>query len=384
VNPDGKRELEVPLDAKFPYSDDPSFSPDGARVVIGEMDGTPSGNLVFVHDLELGLFNADGTGLTHLTNSNYPAEGYSFPAFMSNQRIAFNYETDAGSFDGSLQAMNLDGSQRTTLYDGYVTDVSAAPDGSKVVFVVFVDGGEHVAVVNANGTGLQTFASGISPSFSPDGTKIVYEAGGSVRVMDSNGTNQRMIRANAANPVFSPDGTKLAITDLADEPSTVIVNADGSGAAQRVTDYPGVLDWQPTGDGDGDGVGDSVDNCPQVPNPGQEESDKPRDDPDGRGDACDVPDRIARSLELGYDRPAFTGRIDSKRRDCESDQPVSLMLKKPGRDRRVGSDRSNARGRYSVEARSPDAGSYYAQVPAAEVSGAVCKAAKSRATKITG
>jgi hypothetical protein len=40
------------------------------------------------------------------------------------------------------------------------------------------------------------------------------------------------------------------------------------------------------GDADGDGVPDATDNCPAVPNPGQEDSDDPDD---GVGDACETP-----------------------------------------------------------------------------------------------
>ena len=48
----------------------------------------------------------------------------------------------------------------------------------------------------------------------------------------------------------------------------------------RFTMVPVVLD---TSDTDGDGVGDSLDNCPDTANPGQEDSDG-----DGIGDACDT------------------------------------------------------------------------------------------------
>ncbi len=57
-------------------------------------------------------------------------------------------------------------------------------------------------------------------------------------------------------------------------------------AGQEIWGSIGLLPSETPPDGDGDGVADADDNCPGVPNPGQEDGDG-----DGLGDACDVPDR---------------------------------------------------------------------------------------------
>src|SRR5262249_59407248 len=55
-------------------------------------------------------------------------------------------------------------------------------------------------------------------------------------------------------------------------------------APRALTMLDGQLGTPPTGDRDGDGVPDGVDNCPDVPNPDQADSEG-----DGVGDACQKP-----------------------------------------------------------------------------------------------
>ena len=58
-------------------------------------------------------------------------------------------------------------------------------------------------------------------------------------------------------------------------------DSDGDGIADSLDNCPGSANGNQA-DEDGDGVGDVCDNCPAVPNPGQEDGDG-----DGLGDACD-------------------------------------------------------------------------------------------------
>jgi hypothetical protein len=160
------------------------------------------------------------------------------------------------------------------------------------------------------------------------------------------------------------------------------------------------IDVQPPPDDDGDATPNSGDNCPALANPGQENTDG-----DADGDACDAEDDgdgvldssdpcplltaptgsggcpdLPRGLTLGFKRGAFQGTLSGP---CSvSGQKVTLFAKKPGKDPRIGSDRTNDKGKFLVGARGRD-GSYYAK--AAEVTEATvgtCLAARSKILKL--
>jgi hypothetical protein len=60
-------------------------------------------------------------------------------------------------------------------------------------------------------------------------------------------------------------------------------------------------------------------------------------------------------------RDRFRGRVTSSRRSCRVNRRVIVKKVRPGRDRTVGSDRTNNRGRWRL--RRPNAnGRFYAQV----------------------
>lgn len=77
--------------------------------------------------------------------------------------------------------------------------------------------------------------------------------------------------------------------------------------------------------------------------------------------------------------PAFHGKLKSSRGSCTTGRKVKLLRKKPGPDRLLGTDRSNAKGKWSIPiGRLGSGAAYYAKAPAK----GSCRAGKSKVLRI--
>lgn len=76
--------------------------------------------------------------------------------------------------------------------------------------------------------------------------------------------------------------------------------------------------------------------------------------------------------------PAFHGKLKSSKSGCVANRTVKLFRKKPGPDKLLGTDKSNAKSKWSIRINLKSGASYYAKAPAK----GSCRAAKSKVLSI--
>jgi Tol biopolymer transport system component/formylglycine-generating enzyme required for sulfatase activity len=218
----------------------PSWSPDSTRIAYtAESDG----------NLEIYVMNADGSGVTRLTNNRaYEAEPSWAP---DGTHIVYTAESD-GNLE--IYVMNADGSGQTRLTNKPAADAepSWSPDGTPIAFASNRDGGgAEIYVMNADGSGQTRLTNppsrDVFPSWSPDGTRIVFQSerdgNWEIYVMNADGSGQTNLTNNPAadaKPSWSPDGSRIAFySDRDGNAEIYVMNADGSGQT-RLTNNPAV------------------------------------------------------------------------------------------------------------------------------------------------
>lgn len=159
------------------YTDGPAWSPSGNEIAFAGGSDTSS--------LHIGVVTADGSGTRWLTND---ADVETEPAWSHDgRRIAF--VRTIGPCDGSacsssnLYTVGVDGSgerQLTTYLPSAYSVIALAapawsPDGRRLAFFAYGDAG-HLNVINADGSGLRTFARhAFAPaSWSPSGDALAF------------------------------------------------------------------------------------------------------------------------------------------------------------------------------------------------------------------
>ena len=239
-----------------------AWSPDGTRIAF---KSRRNGNN------ELYVMNADGSDETRLTNSFRVSEGQPFWS-PDGRRLLYRKTPDNPIVqDADIWQIDVDPANpnpRPVLERaGDERYPSYSPDGSKIVFrgdhdLVDHSGDEELYVMDADGTNIVQLTSNdvfdSAPAFSPDGTQLAFESARDsgdalaldLYVMNADGSDVRRLTADPAHdegPIWSPDGTKIAFTSERGGSSDIwVMNADGSGP-RRLTDDPSrdeSPDWQ--------------------------------------------------------------------------------------------------------------------------------------------
>jgi Tol biopolymer transport system component len=261
-----------------------------------------NGKIAFSRNSEIWTMNADGTNLTNITNSagidtdaNYSPDGTkivfttnrdgnneiyrmnadgSNPVRLTNNSASDtspNYSPDGASIvfvsnrdgNGEIYKMNADGSNQARLTNdtGQQRVPEFSPNGQKIVFVTIplaTSRPDQMWVMNADGTNQQQFPNppGVlhyynHPSYSPDGTKIIFNYGDDVTnqgtwTMNADGTNRVQFPLSGRSPTYSPDGTKVSFSSPFFSTQGIYTADANLNTSLRLTfDFDELPDWQP-------------------------------------------------------------------------------------------------------------------------------------------
>ena len=184
-----------------------------------------------------------------------------------NGKIAFSKDNFRNGSSG-IFAINPDGSGQEKLGPDYGYSPSWSADGTKVVFVAYfgeseMDFEQDIYVMNADGTGVERVTSSrayeSSPSFFPDGETIAFARysnrnGADIFTMKLDGTGRTRLTDDPGffeeSVAVSPDGRKIAFTRYNRSSDIFVMDADGTDPENltktgRVDEFGS--DWSPDG-----------------------------------------------------------------------------------------------------------------------------------------
>jgi TolB protein len=211
--------------AAFPYINcsvhTPRYSPDGSRIAFSTLHfEQPPGQGLLARP-GLGLMASDGTMLEDLTS----AGGLRLAWSPAGDRFLLDHHAPGGPAEaGAIFLASLDGTELRQVTPQY----TGAPDWSSTGRIAFVRsnprctfGCPNVFVTRLGGTPRRlTYRGGLSPSWSPHGTKLAFvrtvrrgvdKDPRDVYLVRRDGSGlRRLTRRGGHSPAWSPDGRWIA------------------------------------------------------------------------------------------------------------------------------------------------------------------------------
>jgi Tol biopolymer transport system component len=220
----------------------PSWSADGTKIVYSHDHGAHQ---------EIVTMNADGTGKHAVTSKHRDFT----PSFSPNgKRIVFARAQSHGEFDFSgIFVVRTNGSHLKELthdrpvFSDEEQHPSYSPDGTKIVFenLLAEDGGS--SIMNSDGTHVRGLGdNNVEPEFTPDGTHVVHSGlfgSSNLGIEDLQGNDDHDFTTNADDsfemywPSPSPDGTQVAFAGGRHRSDIYTVDYDGNNMTPLTTDH---------------------------------------------------------------------------------------------------------------------------------------------------
>ena len=236
------KNLQLTNDSNYNH---PSWSPDGEK-------------LVFAYDQAIWSMNADGSDRKKLYD-NLAWEGD--PVYNHNgSRIYYATESKKAysARYTSIHMMDADGGNVVKLTESAdAKDPVVSPDGTKIAYVSRLAGNYDVWIMDTDGYNNERLTDSqgdeSSPSWSPDGSKLVYSLEGAILVQETDSVKPTVLLDNSydnVEPSFSSDGNMIIFSsDQGGDYDIWIMGADGKGFTMltSVSSNERAPAWSPDG-----------------------------------------------------------------------------------------------------------------------------------------